>query len=84
MKEIQTIIEDYRKGDLTQRLFMFLEFRELRDEFVRIDQSETTSAPCAASPRPAAAETSVFRRWIGWLRSPISGACCPGSGSQAR
>ena len=44
MKDTQTILEAYRKSDLTQRLYMFLEYRELRDEFVAIDRSDIKTA----------------------------------------
>ena len=33
----KTIIEQYRKADLNKRLCIYLEYRDLRDEFNRID-----------------------------------------------
>lgn len=41
MRDIQDIIEGYRKSDLEKkRLNLFCEFRELRDEFSEIDRKE--------------------------------------------
>jgi hypothetical protein len=35
------IISLYRQADLGDRLSIFLQFRELRDDFLEIDQKET-------------------------------------------
>ena len=41
MRDIQDIIEGYRKSDLEKkRLNLFFEFRELRGEFSEIDRKE--------------------------------------------
>ena len=37
MKDLQTILEDYRTADDERRLFLFLEHRLLRSEFVQIE-----------------------------------------------
>ena len=37
----EKILEDYRKADFTNRLYIFLEFRELRKTFYKIEQKET-------------------------------------------
>jgi len=36
--DIEQVLEAYRKGDEDKRLSLFLGFRELRDEFSRIEQ----------------------------------------------
>ncbi len=36
--EIEKILDDYRNGDEDKRLSLFLTYRELRDDFTRIDQ----------------------------------------------
>ena len=40
MKDIHHIIEEYRQSDLVKRMYLFLEFRELRGEFSEIDRKE--------------------------------------------
>ena len=40
MRDIHRIIEEYRQSSLTKRVFLFLEFRELRDQFSEIDREE--------------------------------------------
>ena len=37
----KNIVEEYRRGDLDQRLNLFLECPSLRTRFLEIDQSET-------------------------------------------
>ena len=37
MKDPQTILEDYRKADHEKRLYLFLECRSLRPQFVEIE-----------------------------------------------
>ena len=40
MRDIHHIIEEYRQSDLKKRVFLFIEFRELRREFTDIDRKE--------------------------------------------
>ena len=40
MRGVEHIIDAYRKGNTEERLYMFLEHRSLRDEFMRIDQED--------------------------------------------
>jgi len=40
MRDIHRIIEEYRQSDLRKRVFLFLEFRELRGQFSEIDRKE--------------------------------------------
>ncbi len=37
----EKILENYRKADFTNRLYIFLEFPELRKTFYKIEQKET-------------------------------------------
>ena len=37
MKDPQTILEEYRKADDEKRLYLFLECRSLRNQFVQIE-----------------------------------------------
>ena len=41
MRERKRIVEEYHKGDFEKRLYLFLEYRSLRDEFLKIDRSES-------------------------------------------
>ena len=41
METIERIIEAYHKGDFEKRLYLFLEYRSLRNEFLKIDKVET-------------------------------------------
>ncbi len=40
MKDKNTIIEKYKKGDFESRMMLFSHYRELREEFKRVDQKE--------------------------------------------
>ena len=42
MRDIKSIIDEYRNADFEKRLYFFLSYRELRDEFLEIDQSDTS------------------------------------------
>ena len=42
MKDIKSIIDEYRNADFEKRLYFFLSYRELRDEFLEIDQSDSS------------------------------------------
>ena len=42
MKDIKSIIDEYRKADFEKRLYFFLSDRELRDEFLEIDQRDAS------------------------------------------
>ncbi len=42
MRDNNTIIEEYRNADFEKRLYLFLSHRSLRDEFLEIDQSDTS------------------------------------------
>ena len=38
---LNNIYDDYRKADFTDRLHMYLQFRELREDFFEIEQEKT-------------------------------------------
>jgi hypothetical protein len=40
MRDVDRIIEEYRKSDFGKRVYLFLEHRSLRNEFVDIDMEE--------------------------------------------
>ena len=40
MKSLSIIREEYRNADFDRRLCLFLDCRELRDEFIKIEQEE--------------------------------------------
>jgi hypothetical protein len=42
MRDHKNIIEEYRHADFEKRLYLFLSHRSLRDEFLEIDQSDTS------------------------------------------
>ena len=37
---IKGVIEAYQEGDFETRLYMFLNYRDLRDEFEEVEQSD--------------------------------------------
>ena len=42
MRDYKNIIEEYRNADSEKRVYLFLSHRSLRDEFLDIDQSDTS------------------------------------------
>ena len=44
MNNIQRTIEDYTEADVNRRLHLFLEHRNLRDQFMEIEQTEVDPA----------------------------------------
>jgi hypothetical protein len=42
MRDSKNIIEEYRNADFENRLYLFLSYRSLRDEFINIDQSDAS------------------------------------------
>lgn len=43
MSDITSILNQYRGGDFEQRLSLFLNYRDIRDEFMKIDEAELTA-----------------------------------------
>ncbi len=53
MQDINKILDEYRDADFEKRLYFSLSYRDLRDEFLEIDQSDTSdglSAGFSANP----------------------------------
>lgn len=42
MRDYKNIIEEYRHADSEKRVYLFLSHRSLRDEFLDIDQRDTS------------------------------------------
>jgi hypothetical protein len=42
MRDYKSIIKEYRHADSEKRVYLFLSHRSLRDEFLEIDQSDTS------------------------------------------
>jgi hypothetical protein len=40
MRDIESILEEYQQADSNKRLDMFMAYRELREEFQRIDHKK--------------------------------------------
>ena len=55
MKNLKTLTEEYRKGDLEKRLNLFLECPLLREEFMLIEKEEALARSCYFS-QPAACQ----------------------------
>ena len=66
MEDNKRIIDEYRNADFEKRLYFFLSYRELRDEFTEIDQSDT-SAGFSAIPIK-----NSFRLCGNWCQSLIN------------
>ena len=73
-KKVETIVDEYRGGDVTRRLHMFLDYPELRQAFMDIDASEgIMQKPVrdAASPGPCQRVmrrmTFAFNHFMGLL-----------------
>ena len=65
MNDNKRIIDEYKDADFEKRLYYFLSYRELRDEFLEIDQSET-SVGFSSSPIK-----NNFRLCGNWCQSLI-------------
>ncbi|MGD9383449.1 MAG: hypothetical protein PVH55_05315 [Desulfobacterales bacterium] len=60
MKDNKKIIEEYRNADFEKRLYLFLSYRSLRDEFLEIDQSDTS---VEFSAKPVKIKCRMCRNW---------------------
>lgn len=60
MRDNKKIIEEYRNADFEKRLYFFLSYRSLRDEFLEIDQSETS---VGFSEKPVKIKCRMCRNW---------------------
>ena len=58
--DCDTIISEYRRGDLNKRLHMFLSYRDLRMDFMEI---ECDQVPCLLEKgAPGASKPVTFRK----------------------
>lgn len=72
----ESLLEDYRQADFNKRLHLFLEYRELRTEFMQIEQGASASGQCAVKPSDVPKTRSV-RRWPRFLLLPgFQKRCC--------
>jgi hypothetical protein len=60
MRNHKSIIEEYRNADFEKRLYFFLSYRSLRDEFLEIDQRETS---VKFSANPIKIKCRMCRNW---------------------
>jgi hypothetical protein len=60
MRDNKSIIEEYRNADFEKRLYFFLSYRSLRDEFLEIDQKDT---PVGFSAKPIKIKCRMCRNW---------------------
>ena len=66
MRDSKSIIEEYRNADFEKRLYFFLSYRSLRDEFLEIDQSDTSAGFSAKRIK------NQCRMCVNWGQSLIS------------
>jgi len=60
MRDFKEIIKEYRNADSEKRLYLFLSHRSLRDEFLEIDQSDTS---VEFSEKPIKNKCRMCRNW---------------------
>lgn len=65
------VIDEYRGADFTRRLHIYLQFPELRSEFIAIDRSD---AKCHRYRNKPDHNFSTAAPMCGLLRSSV---CCP-------
>lgn len=77
--QIDQVLDEYRKGNADVRISLFLSYRELRDEFARIeedDPADLQDAGFSAEPE----RRGMVRRVVDMLRDrsmrPAPGASC--------
>lgn len=54
MRTVEGILEEYRKGNFSSRMNLFIEHRDLREEFTQIDLDETPLPKAAVSEKKTA------------------------------
>lgn len=52
MNSCENIFEVYRNADFMNRLHIYLQYPDLRENFLEIDQADTGKDPFASVPRP--------------------------------
>jgi hypothetical protein len=73
MRDVNHIVEEYRQSDIAKRMHLFIEFRELRGEFSKIDRNEgfvefenKTDALASLSSGSKMVEKPFSRHLKGW------------------
>ena len=75
-RKTESVLEDYRQADFTKRLHLFLEYSELRAEFMQIDQEASAYGQNAVEPS-AIPKTRGVRTWPGFRPLPgFQKRCC--------
>jgi hypothetical protein len=75
--DIQDILETYQEADQSERLLMFMEYREHRDEFMRLDMDEVESekeVPFHFCRAVLERTKFIFVSFLGILPSPFGGS----------
>jgi hypothetical protein len=77
MKSKSTILVDYQNADFQERLHLFLDCRELREEFTKIEQLEAINQPVdtANSGLLAQIKKRLFDLFPASLQSKIKHCC---------
>ena len=68
MEDINKILDEYRNADFEKRLYYSLSYRELRDEFLDIDQSDTSEE---FSANPIKNDFRLCGNWCQSLINPL-------------
>lgn len=72
MKNDKSIIDEYRNADTGDRLYMFLDCRELRREFMQIDLEEYRTTVQTRKSSNSVPEGTLKGRWLSAVMK-----CCP-------
>lgn len=62
---LKDIYDQYRKADFTERLNIYLQFPELRDEFCEIEQQQEKQPIPFETVRSQSKDTNRIYGWIG-------------------
>jgi hypothetical protein len=68
MNDTEKIIDEYRNADFEKRLYLSLSHRELRDEFLEIDQSDES---VELSENPVNNDFRLCGNWCQSLINPL-------------
>ncbi len=60
------LLDDYRHADFSKRLHLYLQYRELRHEFIEIDRNELSPATLGSKPECKRLPRSRNRAFL-WL-----------------
>jgi hypothetical protein len=74
----RSFLDEYRNADHTKRLYLYLQYRELRSEFAQVEQNESAHRQIGSKPRRTRTQTA--RRISTWpllrLMSGLERRCC--------